>query len=236
MDDFEFINKAVYFPRERILAIADLHLGFEQALNEKGVFLPRQMHKELLKNLRGIVDKTGKLKEIIILGDLKHEFGRVLGQEWNEVLDLLDYLAENCEKIILVKGNHDTILEPIARKKNIELVDFYIKEDNCFMHGHKMFDSCLGKSIKRIVLGHKHPAITLRKDAKQETYKCFLVGKWENKEVIILPSMFPLTEGSDVYIEDTNLAIPAQLGNFNVYALGDEVYGLGKVKDIGRLG
>lgn len=235
MNDLEFVGKSALFEKERVLAIADLHLGFEQALNEKGIFLPRQMYKEILRDLKEIFDRTGKLKEIVILGDLKHEFSSISPQEWKDILDLLDYLAKNCGKLVLVKGNHDTILEPIARKKNIEVIDFYIKGRNCFMHGHKIFKRCLKKGIKRIILGHKHPAITLRRAAKQETYKCFLVGKWENKEIVILPSFFPLVDGSDIYVEDTNLSIPLKINSFDVYAVGDKIYDLGKARTVGKI-
>lgn len=235
MRDFEFISKSVYFPKEKILAIADLHLGFEQALAESGVFVPRGEYKEIVSELKIILEQTGKLKEIIILGDLKHEFGTISGQEWAEVTRMLDFLAENCEKIVLVKGNHDTILEPIARKKNLEVADWHVSGENYFMHGHKLFPECLDKKIKSIFVGHKHPAITITKGAKRETFKCFLKGKWKDKEIIILPSFFPLTEGSDVYVEDTGLALPLNLKNFDVYAVGDKVYGLGKVRDAGRV-
>jgi len=235
MREFEFIGKSVFLRKEKILAIADLHLGFEQALAESGMFVPRGEYKEIINELKIILEQTGKLKEIIILGDLKHEFGTISGQEWAEVTGLLDFLAENCEKIVLVKGNHDTILEPIARKKNLQVVDWYVSGENFFMHGHKLFDECLDKKIKRIFIGHKHPAIIIRKGAKQETYKCFLVGKWQEKEVIILPSFFPLTEGSDVFIEETGLALNLNLKEFRVYAVGDKVYDLGKARDVGRI-
>lgn len=233
--DFEFIDKAVYFPNEKIAAIADLHLGFEQALNALGFMLPREQYKKIIADCERIFNETGKLKEIIILGDLKHEFGTITGQEWKEVTDFLEFLAKYCDKIVLVKGNHDTILEPIARKKNLELVDFYVKGENCFIHGHKTFPEVFDKKIKRIFIGHKHPAITISRSAKRETFKCFLKGKWKDKEIVILPSFFPLTEGSDIYVEDTNLALKLDLKDFEVYAVGDKVYGLGKVKDVGRV-
>jgi len=235
MREFEFIGKSVFLRKEKILAIADLHLGFEQALAESGVLLPRGEYKEIINELKIILEQTGKLKEIIILGDLKHEFGTISGQEWKEVTGLLDFLAENCEKIVLVKGNHDTILEPIANKNGLEVKDFYIKGSDCFIHGHKIFDGCLGNDVKRIFIGHKHPAIIIRKGAKQETYKCFLAGKWQGREIVVLPSFFPLTEGSDVFIEETGLALHLNLKEFRVYAVGDKVYDLGKARDVGRI-
>ncbi|MEK6820183.1 MAG: metallophosphoesterase [Nanoarchaeota archaeon] len=232
---YKFIDKSVFFPQEKILVVADLHLGYEQALNEAGVFLPKHQFKEIMENMKKIIEKTGKLKEIIILGDLKHEFGTISSQEWREVLEFLDFLQEKTEKIVLIKGNHDTILEPIAKRKNLEVKDFYIKKDVAFLHGHKSFLEVLDKKVKLLVMGHKHPAITIRENVKAETYKCFLVGKFKDKEIIILPSFFPLVEGSDVFIEDTNLAFKFKFSGFKVYVVGDKVYGFGKLKKVGKL-
>lgn len=238
MKDYKFIDKAVFLKKEKILIIADLHIGYEESLVGKGVFLPRSQYKTIKENIEGILKKTGRVKEVVVLGDLKHEFSGILSQEWQEVIDFLDFLAEFCEKIVLVKGNHDTILGPIAEKKGLEVRDFYIQGENCFFHGNKMFPEVLKSRVKRIFFGHMHPAITIKEDVKAETYKCFLVGKWKSKEIIILPSFFPLTEGTDVEIGDTNLALPLKFSGFEVYVpVPDEekVLDLGKVKDVGRL-
>ena len=276
-----FIDKSCYLEKEKILVVADLHLGYEQGLQNQGVFIPRMQYEKTKEDLKKIFEEIGvgkektideregivsggriinkkegkthnpaardlvinneKIKEIIILGDLKHEFSHASNQEWREVLDLFMFLEEKCEKITIIKGNHDNYLINIVKnRENIRLVDYYIKEVGkekiCFIHGHKLFSECLDKSIKRIFLGHMHPAISIAKNVKKEIYKCFLVGKWRGKEIVILPSFFPLVEGQDLLIEDTNLAFRLNLGSFEVYVpIPGEVLKLGKVKDIGRL-
>ncbi len=234
-----FIDKAVWLEKEKILVLADLHLGFEESLIEQGILLPRTQYKKIVRDLKNIFKEVKKsnieVKEVVILGDLKHEFGSVSKQEWKETLNLLNFLSKKIEKgkIVLVKGNHDTILEPIAKKKGLEVKDFYIKDNLAFLHGHKFFPEILDKKIKKIFLGHIHPAISIRECVKSEIYKCFLVGKWKGKEVVILPSFFPLIEGVDVLIEGTNLAseLKLKLKNFEVYVpvSVDEVLDFGKV-------
>ena len=238
----KFIDKSLLLEKEasgrkeKILVIADLHIGYEEALNEQGIFLPRIQMKQIFSDLEKIFKQIGKIEEIVILGDLKHEFGSISGQEWRDVLALLDFLQEKCKKIILVKGNHDTILEPIAKKKNnLSIVNYYIEGENAFIHGHKLFIEILDKKVKNLFLGHRHPAVVLRKGAKSESYKCFLVGKWKGKNVYLLPSFFPLVEGSDVFVEDTNLFTKFNLKEFDVYAVGDKVYKFGKLGKFGRL-
>lgn len=237
-EEYEFIGKGLYFPKKSILVITDLHIGWEEYLNKQGVFAPRMQFKEILEELKKLIERVNikrKLKEIIILGDLKHEFGKISSQEWKETKEILDFLKREAEKIILIKGNHDNILGPIAKMKEIETKKFYICGEVCFLHGNKIFPECLDKKIKILVAGHRHPAIVLSDKYKKEKYKCFLVGEWKKKKVIILPSFFPFIEGSDI-VEDygkNKMFVPEKvLKNFEIYVVGDKIYNFGKLKSI----
>lgn len=224
---YKFIGKSLFFSKEKILAIADLHIGYEEAMNKAGIFFPRVQFKEIMKDLEKIFKETGNVKEIVVVGDLKHEFGKISDQEWSETLKVLDFLKEKSEKVILIRGNHDKILGPIAEKREIEIKDYYVREGICFVHGDKIFAECLDKRVKIIVMGHRHPAVMLSDKYKKEKYKCFLVGNWKKKEVIILPSFFPIIEGTDIInMEENNLLfIPEnELRKFRVYVIGDRVY------------
>lgn len=230
---YDFLNKGVLIRKENILVIADLHIGYEEGLNRRGVFIPRTQFKQIIKDLKVIFEKTGRLKKIIILGDLKHDFGNILSQEWNEIGKIIDFLKENSEEIVFVRGNHDKIIEPILRKKEIKVKDYEIISENAFVHGHKKFEEVFSEKkkdskIKRIFMGHIHPAVTIRDDAKRETYKCFLRGKYKNKELVVLPSFFPLTEGIDEFEEDNEM----NYKNFDVFVpVPDET----KVLEFGKL-
>ncbi len=237
LKNLALLNKALLIEKnnKKILVLTDLHLGFEEALNKQGIFLPRTMFKQIIEDIKNVFKKIGKVDEIIILGDLKHEFGKISRQEWRETLSFLDFLKTKSKKIVLIKGNHDTILRPIAEKREIKIKDYYFVGDICFLHGHKVFPECLDKKIKTLVLGHLHPAVTIHDKIKSERYKCFLIGKYREKQVIILPSFFPLIEGSDVFIEDTHLAFDFNLKKFKVYVVGDKIYEFSKLGGINGL-
>ena len=81
---------------KKSLVIGDLHIGYEESLNERGVFISRRMFDEGIDYLNRVFAKVGgrRIDRIIILGDVKHEFGRILRQEWKEVLELIDYFRE----------------------------------------------------------------------------------------------------------------------------------------------
>lgn len=248
----KFLNKALLLEigGKNIFVIADLHIGYEESLNKKGILVPRQQFKQMFFELKEIfkdLDKNDekkkiKIDEIVLLGDLKHEFGEISQQEWHETLKILDFFEKKLGKekgkgkIVLVRGNHDTILEPIARKKKIKILEIYCVDRICFLHGDRIFPECLGREIKTLVLGHRHPAVTLSDKYKKEKYKCFLIGKWKKKEIIILPSFLPFIEGSDVINLGGNRMFISEkeMKNFQVKVLGEDrkIYDFKSLKNI----
>jgi putative SbcD/Mre11-related phosphoesterase len=240
--NYKFVDKAVFFPEEKILVIADLHLGYEENLN---IALPRSQFREIIDNLDKIFDyldkSKEKIKEVVILGDLKHSFSENIDQEWGEIRRLFDFLKEKAGKIVLIRGNHDNYLASIASRYEIEVRDYYIKGDKAFIHGDKKILEIEDKKIKLWILGHFHPAIRLEEKAKREIYKCFLKGGYKDKEIVILPSFFPLVEGQDVSkydIEDTHLAYNFNLKEFSVYVpvSPEEILEFGLASRVGKLG
>src|SRR3989344_6000237 len=127
-ENMEFVDLAVY--TNRTLIVSDFHIGYEEALNKQGILMPRFQFKEVIERLEAIFKKLKgrRIEKIVILGDLKHEFGAISEQEWRHTLMLLDYLGQHCKEIILIKGNHDTILGPIAEKRNVKVRDYYVIE------------------------------------------------------------------------------------------------------------
>ena len=69
--------------------------------------------------------------------------------------------------------------------------------------------------------------------SKWEKYKCFLKGKWKNKELIAVPSFNPLLEGIDVLKEKLLSPFLDKISSFEVFIINKgEVFKFGKVKDI----
>ena len=213
----EFIGKSLLITEdnERVLIVSDLHMGYGQSLREGGVMLPTKLYENSLKEFEEIFRSIGNVEKVIILGDLKHEMGSILKEEWSEVLGLMDYLKNSCGKLVVIKGNHDIFTRSITEKRGVQVVDFYIWKGYCFLHGDRDFKEIYSEEINCWVLGHAHPAISLNDGAKSEKYKCFLLGNYKGKKIIILPSWFSVNEGTDVKI----LGKVANLGlawNFNL--------------------
>jgi len=232
--NLKIIDLGLLIKDQNILVLADFHIGYEEELNKQGILVPRFQFKDVIKRLGKIFLKKIKIDKIIMNGDLKHEFGRISEQEWRETLRLLDFLAKFCNEIILVKGNHDKILGPIAKKKNIRIVEHYLTKKGVLMvHGHKIPKKELLKKAKTIVIGHEHPAISLREDVRTEKFKCFLKGKYKRKNLVVIPSFCLATEGNDILKEKPlSPFLEQDLRNFEVFIVADKVYDFGKIKNL----
>ena len=73
---------ALFLRDERALVISDLHLGFEGALAEQGVSIPRFQRRVILERLGRMLDRV-KAERVIVAGDFKHELSRHLADEGN---------------------------------------------------------------------------------------------------------------------------------------------------------
>jgi uncharacterized protein len=269
---FKIMNGAIRYNNTIILA--DVHIGYEEMLNKKGFLIPRLQLNDMLNRLDAIFNsfEGKKAERIIINGDLKHEFSSISEQEWRNTLKFIDYVSKNCNEVVLVKGNHDNILQPIARKRKIKIVDYFImdfhekqisdqeySEKNTIkkpklmknvgekilykknskktlvIHGDKIPGKEIIGQVSTIIIGHEHPAITLKEGARVEQFKCFLQGKYRGKNLIVLPSFNTIVKGTDI-LRDQILSpfLKQNLDNFEVYAVEDKAYNFGKVGKLRR--
>ncbi|MBI2141983.1 metallophosphoesterase [Candidatus Woesearchaeota archaeon] len=236
-EGIEIVDLALYLRHYKTLVIGDVHLGFEEAMNRQGVLLPRFQYRDTVERLGRIFDAVGaKLDAVVVNGDLKHEFGEISGQEWRDVLKFLDFLLERCEKVVLIKGNHDIVLHPIARKRSIEVQDHYFLQSPgriYISHGHKIPEDADFRKAKTIIIGNEHPAVTIREGARAELFKCFLKGKWKSKALIAMPSFNQVTIGTDVLKEKLlSPLLHRGIGRFEVFVIADRVYGFGSLEGL----
>lgn len=239
MHEYIFIGKSLFFPKQGILVIGDLHIGYESMLRQSGILVPERQVKDIINDFKKIFKEIKKqkheLKKIVFLGDIKHAFGfeRSEKNEFQEVLEFLgNFLPQ--ESIIFIKGNHDTIDYTFEG----HMKPFYIEDEILFLHGHKKIKQIEDKNISTIVFGHIHPCVLFEEGAKKEAYKCFLTGKNDGKVVIVMPSFLGFVEGTPIndykeaYVESFSIISKKSILNFKVHAVGEEeVFDFGKVKD-----
>lgn len=195
----EIHGNALFLKRESVLILSDLHIGFDASLNANGILIPRFQYSDLFSELQRLLREL-KPKLVVLNGDIKHEFSGILREEGKFVLEFLDFINKRCE-LVIVKGNHDSILKPLVDKLNLELRDYFVIGDFFICHGDRLFDNDDFKSCKFVIIGHEHPAVSLRSGVRVEKYRCFLHGSFQGKKLIVMPAMNPSSEGSDVLVE-----------------------------------
>lgn len=238
-NELEIVDLALYLPKHKTLVIADVHIGFEEALNKQGILVPRFQFREVIERLTAIIatiaknHKIIKFEKIIVNGDVKHEFGTISEQEWRDTLKLLDFLSSHCNKLILIKGNHDTILGPIANKRNIEIADNITINGIFICHGNKLPQTPLPRP-QTYVIAHEHPAVSIHKFPRSELFKCWLKGKWKGRDLIVMPSFNLVTEGTDILKESllSPFLASVNLNNFECIVVEDKLYNFGKLRNL----
>jgi uncharacterized protein len=229
-DDLWLCENAAYLPKQQALVISDLQLGHEQQLRDAGSNIFYEQAAQMLGLLKALLHQTGA-KLLVINGDLKHEFGRISFQERRDIIGLLSKLQKEVE-IIVVRGNHDKLTEPLTRELGIPLVDFWDAGGFYAIHGHEIVD--LPKNAHTVIIGHVHPAINVSDGLRNERFKCFLLGNYKKCQLLVLPSFSTIVEGSDILKVESNSPF-LQGQSSSVYLLADEIRPFGKVGKLRRI-
>jgi len=147
----------------RLLAIADLHLGWEMSLSGEGIHVPSQTPK-LLKKLIDLISEY-RPNEILVLGDVKHTVATAEKMEWHDVPDFFNALRNRVQRISIIRGNHDGNLEPLLPEGITILPATGVAFDDVgFFHGHQWPSPSLLK-CKTLMMGHVHPVVVFRDPA-----------------------------------------------------------------------
>ncbi len=226
---------ALYLEKYGFIIISDIHLGYEESLHRKGFLVSKQAYDDLILRLERTFETIKKkfaIKKIIVNGDIIHEFGKISNNEKILVNKFTDFLLSYGE-VILIKGNHDNALKYVVNRA-VLIKDCLIFDELLITHGDVLLPKKSLTNVKTIIIGHAHPAITLKSFSKVEKFKCFLKGKYLDKTLVVMPSFNLLIEGTDVlhehllspYLNKTNLL------NFETFIVGTEVYDFGKLKNL----
>jgi len=231
-NDLYGVGLGVYIKSKKTLVVADSHLGYEDALSEQGIFVPRVNFALVKKEIQRML-KSVDVERVVFNGDLKHEFGEITKQEWRETIELIEFIKKKAD-LVLIKGNHDTILKPIANKVGLKLIDSFIVGDYLITHGHSLIP--IPKKIKGIIIAHEHPAISLREKGTVEKFKCFLAGNFKRVPLLVIPSLLQVVEGTDVLKEDLlSPYLNQDISDFDVWIVEDKIYYFGKIKNLKSL-
>lgn len=232
IDSVQLHDLCVFLVEQRILIISDLHLGYEESLHQSGFLVPHKQFKKTEKRIMQTLSKT-KAQTVVFNGDFKHNFGTIQPSEWREGIQLLETIKKKVPNVFIIEGNHDPTIGPLIKKADIACGTQLLADDVLITHGDEIPKETTLKEIKTIIIGHEHPALVIQEGRHKESYKCFLVGKWKNKRLIVMPSYNLITEGTNI-LSATNMSpfLQQSLKTFRVIVVGEKLLDFGLQKDL----
>ncbi len=201
------------------LIIADLHIGFEEAMLREGSYVPKLLG-EVTSSLQRLLERE-RPKRLVIDGDLKHSF-IPFRREMKELRGFLGEIEGYTDELILIRGNHDVGISWI-KGMGVEVLDSLEVGGWKLVHGHRLEEG------ERFIIGHEHPAVRLR-DEVGASIKVPAFLKGEN--LIVLPAFSPWAYGNDV----TREIVSPFLRMFDTSRMRVLVPVEGELLDFGRLG
>jgi putative SbcD/Mre11-related phosphoesterase len=168
---------ALFHERDRWLAVADVHFGYELSQRAAGNLFP-------LWGMQTIEDRLFELlrdyepSHLVLLGDLVHN--RAGGEELSRLVKKLSELTD----VVLIAGNHDRHL------RNLDLAPSWQSNGFHFHHGH-----CAAEKTRQIqIIGHHHPAAVVRDGAG---LRLKLPAFVQEDECWVLPAFSPWAAGTE---------------------------------------
>jgi uncharacterized protein len=174
-------RRALWLPKARLLAIADLHIGYAWAHRHAGQMMPITARDTTPERLRALVDDY-EPERLVLLGDIVHRAVPV-GPINEGLLDVLNCLPRELT-ITAIAGNHDRHLERLLPSDTRFVPVKHFAANGCvFVHGDSDSAAVAKTEIQDaknnrgwVVMGHEHPSVTLGDGvATWQKYPCFLV-------------------------------------------------------------
>ena len=165
---------------KRYIVVSDLHLGFENTLDTRGIFIDSNLYlTEIIDELVRLIHSY-KPEAVILLGDLKSTVGHINRDEWKKVPYFL-HVISNYTDLYFIPGNHDANIRfLIPDYINVFSINGMLLEDTLLLHGHTMPSNARLSAVKRIIMGHIHPVFLKQGSvlSGQRVWLYFKVKKW----------------------------------------------------------
>jgi len=162
--------------KQRMLVVADLHMGIESDLRLHGVHL-QSRGIERIQRLTNLVRDTSP-DIVLMLGDIKH---RVPGTSWQEFRELPSLFSDlrKQTKIRVTPGNHDPGIEEFLKPGELLPREGSLLDGIGVMHGHTRPDPSLAGHL--ILAGHHHPMASLHDEVGIALRSpCYVLAELEN--------------------------------------------------------
>lgn len=206
---------ALYHERSGTLIVTDVHLGYEEYMAKLGVYLPRLQLKGAVETVRAAVDAVNA-RRVVVVGDIKHAYEKLLRQERVEVAKFTRFLTEELGvEMVLVRGNHDTFVSPLLRKLGVDVVEDYLDLGGgvILAHGHKNIED----DFEVVVMGHEHPALQVDVAGARVKLPALLEVPLDNgSTAVVLPALGVYQTGNPLSLDRSQYLSPIIRGHARI--------------------
>jgi uncharacterized protein len=158
-------RRALFWPQQNALLVADLHLGKASLLRQAGAALPPGTTTQGLARLSSLVADY-RPQRLLILGDLVHGAeSRKAG--WPTIFAAWRD-AHAALELLLITGNHDK--RATLDQLRVDRVDEWVIGDILLRHTPEP------QPNRYVLAGHLHPGATLRDGKLVHRYPAFWIG------------------------------------------------------------
>ena len=179
-------SNAIYWPRERALLVADLHLEKGSWYAQHGAMLPPYDSRETLERLADAVKATGA-RRVITLGDNFHDDAGTHRLD-PSAAGMLEALTRALDWV-WVTGNHD---ENMHRSFGAQLAEEMELGGIILRHEAKSGET------RPEMSGHYHPKMRLKVRDRHIARPCAVISRSENSgDRMIAPAFGAYTGGMD---------------------------------------
>ncbi len=193
-------RRALWLARERVLVVADLHLGYTWTHRHAGQLLP--LVPDTTQARLDALVKEFVPEQLVLLGDVIHGFTSN-EEALEEIRELVSGIGSRV-RLRLVEGNHDFALAKMLRRLGLNLkIELQVSAGpHLLLHGHIPDDLKAAALIAaaserggRVIAGHEHPAVRLSDGvASSARCPCFVVGNG----ALVLPCFTEWSVGGSV--------------------------------------
>ena len=200
-------QRAIYWPAQKLLAVADIHFGKAASFRALGVPVPSGTTSQNLLLLDQLI-ASHDIDHILFLGDFLHARSSHAAATLNAIRAWRD--RHPALRLTLVRGNHDDRAGDPPADLGVEVVDEpHVMGPFAFCHHPQESEH------GHVMAGHVHPVFRLSGGGDSARLPCFVVGE----HCSILPSFGAFTGGyavgrspsENLYVvaDDKLFALPA---------------------------
>ncbi|MCG6117862.1 MAG: ligase-associated DNA damage response endonuclease PdeM [Aquimonas sp.] len=185
-----YAERALYWPTQSSLMLADLHLGKGDAFRRAGLAVPSGGTALDLSRLRALIQHTGA-QRVCVLGDLLH--GPLPSQAgWRQQWDA--FLADHADIAFeAVLGNHDRALHGQSDFGRLRLLQEGHCMDGLLLRHHPPEPD----DARPTLFGHLHPVLRLRQQGLPPRLPAF----WQRATQLALPAFSAFTGGWPITLQ-----------------------------------